>query len=349
MDVLLAVAELQDGDRKNLPIPKMAQSSEKEGEEILKTLPLFMACYPSPHTRENYERSVKEFLGFWSGRGYPVLYWEQMRRTHIDAFMRHLETHAKNSRSTVATKIATLVSFCRFAYEQGFTQSNVGENIRLPRISKAKGKTEALSEVELGVILTHLQQGMESADKASFIKEDYTAYLQYGIFITLATMGMRVSELIALKKRDLVSCGDYYKLQLKLKGNVEHSPLIPKFLSDFLLNFIKACKPFLKEEDFIFTTFPLNNKPMDREYITEIIAKVAKRCGIEKKISAHSLRATVASMLHKNGVPVGEIKDLLGHQNIMTTMMYIRKTDEEQESAALKNPIHKMIHKKETL
>ena len=141
MEVLPRLAEPQEADRQNLPSPKMAQSSEKEGVEILKTLPLFMACYPSPHTRENYERSVKEFLSFWQGRGYPLLFWEQMRRTHIDAFMRHLETHAKNSRSTVATKIATLVSFCRFAYEQGFTQSNVGENIRLPRISKAKGKT----------------------------------------------------------------------------------------------------------------------------------------------------------------------------------------------------------------
>lgn len=349
MDMRLEVVELQNDDRQNLPNPKMPQFSENGGIEILKTLPFFMACYPSAHTRENYERSVKEFLGFWEGRGYPVLYWEQMRRTHIDAFMRHLETQVKNSRSTVATKIATLVSFCRFAYEQGFTQANVGENIRLPRISKAKGKTEALSETELGIILNHLQEGMESAERASFIKDDYTAYLQYGIFITLATIGMRVSELIALKKRDLVLCGDYYKLHLKLKGNVEHSPLIPKFLSDFLLNFIKTCKPFLKEEDLIFTTYASVNKPMDREYITEIIAKVAKRCGIEKKISAHSLRATVASMLHKNGVPVGEIKDLLGHQNIMTTMMYIRKTDEEQESAALKNPIHKMIHKKETL
>ena len=343
MEVLPRLAEPQDADRQNLPIPKMPPSSENAGIEILKTLPLFMACYPSPHTRENYERSVKEFLAFWLGRGYPVLVWEQMRRTHIDAFMRHLETQAKNSRSTVATKIATIVSFCRFAYENGWTQNNVGENIKLPRISKAKGKTEALSEVELGIILNHLQSGMESASRASFIKEDYTAYLQYGIFITLATMGMRVSELIALKKRDLVACGDYYKLHLKLKGNVEHSPLIPKFLSDFILNFMKTCKPFLKEEDYIFTTYPATNKPMDREYITEIIAKVAKRCGIEKKISAHSLRATVASMLHKNGVPVGEIKDLLGHQNIMTTMMYIRKTDEEQESAALKNPIHRLI------
>ena len=117
MEVLPRLAEPQDSDRQNLPSPKMAQSSEKEGVAILKTLPLFMACYPSPHTRENYERSVKEFLSFWQGRGYPLLFWEQMRRTHIDAFMRHLETHAKNSRSTVATKIATLVSFCRFAYQ----------------------------------------------------------------------------------------------------------------------------------------------------------------------------------------------------------------------------------------
>lgn len=345
MDVLPRLIDSQNEDGQNLPSPKRSGASENGGVEILKTLPLFIACYPSSHTRENYTRSVKEFLGFWEGRRFPLLDWEQVRRTHIDAFMRHLETKGKNSRTTVATKIATLVSFCRFAFDNGWTQSNAGEKIRLPRISKSKGKTEALSEDELFTILEHLRSGMENANKASFIKEDYTAYLHYGIFITLATIGMRVSELTALKKKDLIKCGDYYKLHLKLKGGSEHSPLIPKFLSDFLLNFFKNCKPFLKEEDFIFTTFPNVNKQIGREYVTEIILKVAKRCGVEKKISAHSLRATVASLLHKNNVPVGEIKDLLGHQSIMTTMMYIRKTDEENESAALKNPISKLIGK----
>lgn len=329
----------------NLPSPIIEESSENKKIEILKTLPLFLACYSSLHTRENYERSILEFLSFWESRGFPLLEWEQMRRTHIDAFMRSLEAQGKNSRTTIATKIATLVSFCRFAFDNGFTQSNVGERIRLPRISKAKGKTEALSEDELTTILDYLKSGMEGAERASFVKEDYTAYLHYGIFITLATIGMRVSELTNLRKRDLVPCGNFFKLHLRLKGDVEHSPLIPQFLSDFLLNFIRICKPFVKEDDFIFTTFPNVNRQIGREYITEIILKLAKRCGIDKKISAHSLRATVASMLHKNNVPVGEIKDLLGHQSITTTMMYVRKTDEEQESAALKNPIQKLIKK----
>ncbi len=113
-------------------------------------------------------------------------------------------------------------------------------------------------------------------------------------------MGICVSELIALKKRDLIPCGDYYKLHLTLKGDVEHAPLVPKYLSDFLLHFIQICKPFLKEDDFIFTTFVFINKAIYREYVSEIISKIAKKCGVGKKISAHSLRATAASLLHIN-------------------------------------------------
>ncbi len=76
-----------------------------------------------------------------------------------------------------------------------------------------------------------------------------------------------------------------------------------------------------------------------------MISDIAQKCGIQKSVSSHTCRATVASLLHKNAVPVGEIKDLLGHKSILTTMMYVRKTDEEKESAARKNPIFNMMRK----
>ncbi|MES2613829.1 MAG: site-specific integrase, partial [Bdellovibrionota bacterium] len=120
--------------------------------------------------------------------------------------------------------------------------------------------------------------------------------------------------------------------------------LIPSYLSDFLLKYIKNLRGFSIANSPIFTLEYNSNEKIKREYLSKIITNTAKKYGIERKISAHSLRATTASLLHKNNIPVGEIKDLLGHKSIMTTMMYVRKTDEEKESAALKNPLGNMLN-----
>lgn len=314
---------------------------EKETKEnqILKILPLFLATYASSHTRSAYSRAMHEFLDFWQQKGVVIENFQQLQRFHFDAWQRFMESHTKLSPASISTKLSALLSFTRFLAENEWIEKNPGEFIKLPKISKQKGKTQALSEDEIKMILEKLHKNYLNAQKPSYKKEDYRAWLHYGIFLTMSIVGMRCSEFINLKICDFEHSGNYYRLHMNLKGGERHSPLIPEILSAFLLEFIKKCRSFAKLNDPLFTLEPSSKEKIQREYLSRLISTIAKNYGIERKISAHSLRATVASLLHKNKVPVGEIKDLLGHKSILTTMMYVRKTDEENESAALKSPL----------
>jgi integrase/recombinase XerD len=319
--------------------PTLTDNPHFKESQISKIIPIFLASYSSENTRLAYEKSIYEFLDFWEKKEIFLSRVSDLQRFHLDAWQRFMETSSKLSKASICAKVSALVSLARFLTENGWIEKNPGEFIKLPRISKQKGKTEPFTEDEIKMILEALREDYLKAQKPSYKKEDYKAWLYYGIFLTMSAVGMRCSEFTHLKISDFEKSGSFYRLHLNLKGGMEHSPLIPQYLSDFLLLFIKNCRSFSTENDPIFVLIPQKNEAIKREYLSKIISNIAKKYNIGRKISAHSLRATVASLLHKNSVPVGEIKDLLGHKSIMTTMMYIRKTDEEKESAALKNPL----------
>lgn len=324
--------------------PLATQNEFEKENQFLKVLPLFLASYPSPHTREVYKLAIDEFLNFWQEKELPLYTFTQLQRFHIDAWQRSMESSSKLSPASICTKVSAVISLTRFLTENGWIEKNPGEFIKLPKISKQKGKTQALSQEEVKMLLENLKSEFLKAKEPGYNRDDYKAWLHYGIFLTMTTVGMRCSEFVNLKISHFSKSGTYYRLHLNLKGGEEHSPLIPEYLSEFILLFIKRCRSFSKSNDPLFPLETPGNKKMKREYLSKLITKIAKNYGIEKKISAHSLRATVASLLHKSNIPVGEIKDLLGHKSIMTTMMYVRKTDEENESAALKNPLGNMLN-----
>ena len=70
--------------------------------------------------------------------------------------------------------------------------------------------------------------------------------------------------------------------------------------------------------------------PMMPESIHRTVKKITKRAGINKNISAHSLRRSIATALYNQGVDINGIKDVLGHASISTTQIYIR--DEEERA-----------------
>ena len=147
---------------------------------------------------------------------------------------------------------------------------------------------------------------------------------------------MRATELCSLKIIDLDFSGKLPRLHLKIKGGELHAPLISDELANLLKKYVVTLRPMAKPEDPLFTLSPYSKRPLSRDYLARLVTAIAREQGIIKEITPHSCRATVASHLHRNGIQLSEIQDLLGHKSMMTTMMYIRKTDEEKESGSRK-------------
>ena len=321
-----------------------APTPQRIDAPILQNFKLFLLKFSSKNTRESYGRSFEAFLEYWQGVGHPIFKVGQIQRSHLDIWSRALE--AKYPPPTVAAKLSTMLSFVRFCFENGWISENVGERVHLPRINRSKGKTEALSETDLRSVLEKLKIDFEQAHEPYVEPSHARAWVRYVLFLTMCTVGMRVSEIVGLRLRDFETIGEFPRLRMSLKGGEEHAPLIPDELSELLKLYALRFRKWAQKNDPLFVLSPKLNKPLTREYVSRMIAEIAKECGIQKTVSSHTCRATVASLLHKSAVPVGEIKDLLGHKSILTTMMYVRKTDEEKESAARKNPIFNIMKNK---
>jgi len=297
----------------------------------------FLITFTSVNTRMTYNRALSKFLAFWSIHGFEIESASEVERAHLDTWKQDLTK--KFPPSTAGSNLSAVLSFFKFAYESGWIGKDITKGVKLPRVQKAKSATEALTEEELKRILISLQVEFAAANKPHMELIHRKTWLRYCIFITLCSVGMRVSELVNLKIADLNLTGEFPRLNLKLKGGELHAPLIPDDLAALLKKYIVTLRKWANQSEPLFTLTPLDKKPLTRKYVARLIDRIAKENNVTKQISPHSCRATVASLLHKNGVPIGEIQDLLGHRSILTTMMYIKKIDEEKQSAARKNPL----------
>jgi len=72
--------------------------------------------------------------------------------------------------------------------------------------------------------------------------------------------------------------------------------------------------------NFLFLTY--RGKKFSRKGIWKLIKYYAKRAGVQKKVSPHTLRHSFASHLLANGAPLRVIQEMLGHADIATTQIY---------------------------
>ena len=71
--------------------------------------------------------------------------------------------------------------------------------------------------------------------------------------------------------------------------------------------------------------------------IQKIIEKVSKKAGIKKRITPHALRHSFATHLLENGTDIRYIRDLLGHANISTTLIYTKVSN--KDLSRIKSPL----------
>ena len=134
---------------------------------------------------------------------------------------------------------------------------------------------------------------------------------------------MRVSELIELKISDLFFDEDFIKVTGK--GNKQRlvpvSPVNKIYINNYLNNSRKKIKIDSLFSDILFLN--RRGKSLTRAMIFTIIKNLAKISGIKKNISPHTFRHSFATHLLENGADLKTIQQLLGHESITTTEIYM--------------------------
>jgi len=147
--------------------------------------------------------------------------------------------------------------------------------------------------------------------------------------------GFRVSELVNLKLQEL-DFNDKTGHARKAKGKKDRSFNIPDFLIEQLRTQSETQKSQGKE--FLFTG---PKGKLSSRNIEKIVKKAAKKAGIEKKVTPHTLRHSYATHLLEQGIDIRTIQELLGHSSISTTEIYTHISKERLK--AVKSPIDSLM------
>ena len=255
----------------------------------------------SAHTAELYRRSAKRFFLFV---GKPLL---EVSLAEVQAFATSLDESglSVSSQRSILSAVKSLLSF---ATQTGVLAVNVGAPVVMP---KAKDTLNERLLTEMAV-MTMIALETDLRNRA--------------VVRTLYLLGLRVSELCAMKWKDLQERNSGGQVTVFGKGSKTRTILVPASLWIELMQLKKGAG----DDDPVFRSRKHNNQGhLTRIAVYEIVRVAAQRAGLQRKVSPHLLRHAHASHSLERGAPIHLVQATLGHANIGSTSRYLhaRPTD----------------------
>ncbi|MBR9855238.1 MAG: site-specific tyrosine recombinase XerD [Algicola sp.] len=210
---------------------------------------------------------------------------------------------------TQARVISGLKGFFTYLVFEDYREDNPMDLIETPKIGRKLPDT--LSEDEINKLIAVIDLSKPEGERNRAILE------------TLYGCGLRVSELINLRLSDLYFDEDFIKVTGK--GNKQRfvpiSEVNQKYINIYR-NEVRVHLPIKKEhEDYVFLN--RRGKQLTRAMIFTIIKRLAEAIGFKKNISPHTFRHSFATHLLENGADLRAIQQMLGHESITTTEVYM--------------------------
>ncbi|KSA11960.1 site-specific tyrosine recombinase XerD [Maribacter dokdonensis] len=205
--------------------------------------------------------------------------------------------------------ISGLKSFFGYLIFEDYRKDNPLDLIESPKIGRKLPDT--LSETEIDNLINAIDLSTPEGERNRAMLE------------TLYGCGLRVSELISLKISDLFFDEDF----IKVTGKGDKQRFIPishvnKKYIDIYRNEIRV---HLKIQEGFQDILFLNRrgKQLTRAMIFTIVKNLATTIGLNKSISPHTFRHSFATHLLENGADLRAIQQMLGHESITTTEIYM--------------------------
>ncbi|MFN8052869.1 MAG: tyrosine-type recombinase/integrase [Acidimicrobiales bacterium] len=256
-----------------------------------------MASFGSENTRQAYRRDLVDFLGFCDEHRVEPL---DVTRPVVDAYARTLDGDGK-APSTVARRLSALASFYRYLVDEDVLVVSPIDRVRRPRVSDESPRL-----------------GLDRREAANLLAVAAEAGPRDDALIALLMLnGLRVSEAISLDISDLDNERGHQVVHVTGKGGKRRTaPLAPRTVAAvFAAIDGRTAGPVLVDGD---------GERMNRHQAQRAVRRLARRAGITKTISPHSLRHTMVTQALDAGVPIHVVQDAAGHASPDTTRRYDR-------------------------
>ena len=284
----------------------------------------------SAQSERSYRNAIKQALNYWSEHGVNIF---AATDDDIYSWLEYLKK--EKSPSTVQMYLVAVRLFFAFLYKQKHILENPCEGMKANvKIDRDKHKRDYLSVKRAQELIATMpaETEMELRNRA--------------IVALMVTSGLRCCEVQKALYGDLRSAGDSEVLYIQGKGHTEKdayikvTPNVSKMIQGYLKVRFKDSKP--KDGDYLFVSTSRNHNKLDTDdelstqTIRAIVKKAMKEIGFDDaRHTAHSLRHTAATLMLRSGEDLNNVKQVLRHANVQTTMIYAHALEREKNNAEL--------------
>ncbi len=256
------------------------------------------------NSRDAYYRDLNRFVNFLKDH---VSDMSGATGDHIVQYLASLKEEGLSERS-IARHFSAIKGFYSYLHDENILQENPTVTLEPPRKGQHLPDVMSFDEVE------RLLKAPEQGNDAQSLRDK-------AILETLYATGMRVSELISIRTKDVnLKKGFTWCL-----GKGEKERLVPLGESAVrsIRRYLHEARPELMKDRYCEYLFVSRlGKKMSRQACWIVIKKYLKQAGLPETISPHTLRHSFATHLLEHGADLRSLQLMLGHSDISTTQVY---------------------------
>jgi integrase/recombinase XerD len=292
----------------------------------------FLKGYFSTHQRRDktkaaYSSDLAQFRLF-AGEELVLL---SLCSANIESWADHLRQE-EYSPASIRRKVVALRVFCSYWVRKGVlvespfwrVKLSFGRIEQLPRTLTKREIRALISQAWRNYSVTEADQnGTTVTRSGQASSRSYRALRNLAIIDLLFATGMRVGELSSLEVRDFLVEECVFRVQGK-GGRDRLAYVVDKETIHIQREHLKARARIKVETPALFINS--SDGRLSTQGIANVIAQLRKQAKIERHITPHMLRHTVATLLLRNGADIRVVQEFLGHTSIATTQRYTHIT-----------------------
>jgi len=288
----------------------------------------FLTGYFATHERRDktkaaYRSDLTQFEDF-GGKNLSLV---SLDGSLIERWAAHLREQ-EYSPASIRRKTVVLKVFCSYWVRKGVLAESPFWRVKLS-IGRIEQLPRTLTEPEMRALLSQARQSYSRFVKkrmktpmnrtAPASGQYYRALRNLALVDLLFATGMRVGEVSALDLRDFLVQEGTFRVQGK-GGRDRLAFAVDAETVQIQQEHLEARMQIETETPALFLN--ASGKRLSTQGIANVISQLRKEAGIERHITPHMLRHTVATLLLRNGVDIRVVQEFLGHTSIATTQRY---------------------------
>jgi integrase/recombinase XerC len=267
----------------------------------------------SPKTSEAYARDLRQFLQFlcehW-GRRVTLAGFAALQASDIRAFMAMRRASDIGGRSLMRA-LAGLRSFGRFLEREGKGKVGALSAIRAPKVGKSLPKP---------IQMAAAKRFADADERAGETRDPWIWARDAAVMALLYGSGLRISEALGLKRREVPRPGEGDVLVVTGKGNKTRMVPVLQNVLALVQDYVAMCPHPLPPEGPIFVG--ARGGPLSPRIIQLTMERLRGSLGLPDSATPHALRHSFATHLLSRGGDLRAIQELLGHASLSTTQIY---------------------------